>query len=160
MEEEIKYEILNRSVNPEDTIIKKSGTTVEFSMGQIKASEDQLEKIKRELQGQIDVEGAKMVNIETHHPFVLKMSEQDMFTAHMYQGAKAIVLVGKQKIEEIDKALNDYKAEKEEIRKQISDLDVPAEAAKVEEKPAEGGIPSPAEFLPGAGDTPTAESLK
>lgn len=157
--EELKYEISKRATDAKDSIIKKTGATVEFSMGQVEASEAQLEKVKRELQGQVDVETAKMANIEVHHPFVLKLSEQEMFVAHMYQGAKAIVLVGKQKVEDIQKALDDYKLEKEEIRKQIPDLDVPAEA-KVDEDNLEKGVPSLAEFLPGAEDGPSVDNLK
>ncbi len=135
----IEYKIKSRSESPEDTIIEKTGDSVSFSIGQIMANEAELEKLRRQLQAQVDIEAAKMSNIEEHHPFVLTMSEQDMFTAHMYQGAKSIVLVGKDKIKQIEDALKSSAEEREEIKRQIPDLEVKAEVK------SEEGVETPVE---------------
>ena len=50
------------------------------------------------------------------------MAEADMFTAHMYQEAKAIVVMSDKKIEEVEKQLEDYADETAEIEKQIPEL--------------------------------------
>lgn len=153
----MQYSIVDKAEDIKDSKIEKLGVVVNFTFREVEAHEENLKKVMIELQAKVDYEAAKMTNIETNHPFVLSMSEQDMFTAHMYQEAKAIVLVGKQKVAEIQKGLDDYALEKVEIIKQIPELGPKPEGEApvvTPEAVPEAVEPSPAETAP------TAESLK
>jgi len=172
----MEYKIVDRAEDPMDSKIEKLGVVVKFSMREIEADINAFNKLIKELTATVDYNAAKMANIETYHPFVTTMSEEDLFTAHMYQDAKAIVKVGKDKMAEVQKALDDYVVEKADINSQIPDLMTPAQPAEVAAAPAEeaaqvdapadgsvavsspveGAIPTSPEFMPGAGNGPEA----
>lgn len=160
-----------KAENIKDTVIEKTGVIVKFTMGELEGADAGMEKILKEITAKRDYEKAKMTNIETNHPFVLTLSEEDLFTAHMYQDSKNLVKMAEIKIPEFKKQLAEDAAEILEIKCQIPELAVvpstaPADQAAAEtpvaatpEAPApaaEGAVPSPAEFLPGAGDPPAA----
>lgn len=128
--------------NVKNAKIEKLGVVVNFTFGEIEQHEEILDKTIKELKGTNVYNAAKMTNIETNHPFVLTLSEQDLFTAHMYQEAKALVKVSADKISQIEKQLADYADEKAEIVKQIPELAVEAAPAEVVPSPAEP-VPSP-----------------
>lgn len=113
--------------NSKESNIQKLGVVINFTLAEVEQHEVMLAKAVKEIVSKRDYEQAKMTNIETHHPFVLTMPEQDVFTCSMYQEAKDIVHMAVNKLAEIEKQLADYVEEKAEIIKQIPELaDVPA----------------------------------
>lgn len=118
----MEYKITESNEDPKQSKIQKLGVVVNFTFGEIEQHESMLAKVVKELKAKSEYEGAKMKNIETNHPFVLEMPEQDLFTAHMYQEAKSLVKVSNEKVVEIEKQLADYAEEKGEIMKQIPAL--------------------------------------
>lgn len=130
----MQYTITKSAKNPMDSTIQKLGVVVNFSMQEILDHTVALKKLLTELTAKQAYEKAKMTNIEENHAFVLDMSEQDMFTCHMYQEAKAIVLVAGTKIAEVEKQLSEYETEKAEIFEQLPEL--------VAEEPVEAEIDS------------------
>lgn len=123
------------ALDPRSSVIEKRGYTITFTLTELEANDRQMEKQAKELEAKRDYEAAKMTNIETNHPFVLDMSEQDLFTAHMYMEAKATRRVCDLKATEIRTQLAEDAAEIAEILKQV---------------PALASVPSPAEFVPPA----------
>lgn len=144
----MQYKILEPKVDMEvrDAKIEKLGVVVTFTFNEIEREEAALNKVLKEIRGKSDYEAAKMKNIEEHHPFVLNLSEEEMFTAHMYQDCKAIVVVSAPKIAEIEKQLQEYADEKAEIIKQIPQLAAPVVDTEV--------IPVPvgADTIPASGE--------
>ena len=116
------YKIIKKEDNILDSKIEKLGVVVTFTMTEVIEHTAMLQKLLKELTAKRDYEKAKMTNIENNHPFVLDMDEADMFTAHMYQEAKAIVVVSDSKIAEVETQLEDYADETAEIEKQIPEL--------------------------------------
>lgn len=121
------------AANPRDSVIEKRGYTITFTLTELEANDRQMAKQVKELEAKRDYEAAKMTNIETNHPFVLDMSEQDLFIAHMYMEAKATRRVCDMKAKEIQQQLAEDAAEIAEILKQVPEL---------------ASVPSPAEFVP------------
>lgn len=134
----MQYKIAVPSADPKEALIEKRGHVISFTLGQVESNTMQNKKIERELIGFREVNAAKVANIEQHHPFVLKMSEQDLFTVHMYQEAKAMVKGYESKLKEVVAQIASDDAEVEEIKKQIPELAAtvsPIQAENLLDKP-------------------------
>lgn len=107
----IEYKIGEAAEDVNDSVIEKTGHVTTFTLREVRNSILMNEKTKKELEGRAILDSAKMTNIEQNHPFVLEMSEQDLFTAHMYMEAKATARVCKQKAEQLAKAIEEDTAE-------------------------------------------------
>jgi len=114
-----EYIIKKEEKDPLDTVITKKNISVDFTMREVYADKLRMEKMIKEFEGQLTLSSAKIANIEEHHPFVKEMSEQDLFTAHMYQEQQAIARVMRSKLEELKQGIIDDAAEQAEIFKQI-----------------------------------------
>lgn len=97
--------------DPTAILIEKGNITHTFRPADMLNEQEYLSNYIKQFKGQADVERAKMKNIEENHPFVLKMSEQDLFTAHMYQEANAIVKTIEKKLPEFEEQLEESEAE-------------------------------------------------
>ena len=109
-------------VNKESTIKKTWETTAEFTLSEVEADILRLDKMSKELGAERDLNAAKMDNVSKNHEIVNTLTEEQMFACHMYQDAKAIVVVAEKKIKEIEKARLDLIDEKDEIFNQIPEL--------------------------------------
>jgi hypothetical protein len=114
--DQFQYRISKPADDHTQAVIEKSGvSTVEFTLGDLEAKQLQWSKEKREFDGQITVEQAKVDNIAHHHPFVTKMSEEDQYAVWMYYEAmKTVAELTKQRDMRV-KALDEYQTEKEHI---------------------------------------------
>lgn len=105
-----------------DRVIEKHGGVQEFTINDIELNTKDLLNTKKELEAKRAYENVKKENIEQHHPFVLEMSEQDLFTAWMYKEASGWVKLCDEKLAEIEKQLETDALEIAEIKKQIPEL--------------------------------------
>jgi hypothetical protein len=122
---EYKYEAIGDfedGKQPGDVKIRKSGLTAEFTMNDIDRDIQLLEKKKTELDAQIKIEDAKMQNIDRTNPEVGQMSPEMRQVVYLYERAYAFCKVGKEKVEEIDKMIADYKHELMDIALQTGIL--------------------------------------
>jgi hypothetical protein len=79
------YRISKKAKNYKDaTIEKKYEHTLTFSIADIEAHEAKLEKLLKEIEGLMELEGAKVKNIEQHHKWVKSMKPEDLLTAWLY----------------------------------------------------------------------------
>lgn len=114
-----KYTIKKEDKNPGQSTIVKSNVEVEFTLDSLAENERDYRKMIKQLTAQKQLADAKMRNIEDHHPFVMDLSEEQAFTVHMYQEARAMSRVCGQKLPEYVEELEYVEAEKKEIEKQI-----------------------------------------
>lgn len=63
-----------------DTLIGKTGLKVEFTMAEVEADRALIAKQLKENKGQLVLEAAKIQNITTNHPFVLDLTQEQLFT--------------------------------------------------------------------------------
>lgn len=118
----MQYKITTENDNPFDTVIERSGKVESFTLRDTEANLRETKSLIRQWKGQKDLSDATMQNIETHHPFVLSLSPQDLLTVHMYAEAKSTSRVIAPKIEECEQALAKWEEEKQNILEQIPSL--------------------------------------
>jgi chromosome segregation ATPase len=107
-------------VNILEEVIEKEGVVVRFTIQEVKDHQAQLVKIKKELDAKRGLEDAGKQNIENNHPFVKDLSEQDLFTAHMYQEAIGMIKAIDNKLKEVNNQIEEYEKELEEIKTQLN----------------------------------------
>jgi hypothetical protein len=112
------YKIKEENKNPEDALIVQSGKEVEFTLGKIETDIAYLEKNKKEISSQLNVEKATIQNITRTHPHVAKMNQEDQTAAYLYRQATGYVNVAEEKLKAINLQLEDYAKDKAEILKQ------------------------------------------
>lgn len=144
MNEGTTYEIITpNEADPKGALIRKSGITADFTVAGMEGEQHKLEKIIKELKGKQAHAKSVTDNIEAHHPFVKDMSEQDMFTVHMYYESYALAKGLPEKIAEMEVQLEGSIGEQKLI---AGALNIPAlaertvleapEAAPVADEPA------------------------
>jgi hypothetical protein len=113
-----KYTVVEKADEPFNSVIEKSNVTVKFTLGQVDAEARKLKKALVELEAQLKHEQAKMENIESFHPSVKDMGDEERFTLHMYEECKQIAKKCETKIKEINDALVGYDGELKDIEEQ------------------------------------------
>lgn len=147
-----KLKELNKE-DPMDSVIEKTGHTVEFSMSNVRENEAAVEKAVKELTAQKNLEDAKMRNIEEHYPFVQGLTDFELSTASLYWESRQLAKACATKLVELEQQRSQDMVEIEEIYRQVPEvlgavpsngLDadiasdvVPAETEPVAETPAE-----------------------
>ena len=101
----LKYKLIKEEGDVIDYVIEKRGLTSEFTIRDINSNLARMEKVTKELQAQLELEQAKMTNIEHFHPFVKDLSPEDLHTAWMYREAQEYVTQIVPKLEEIKNAV-------------------------------------------------------
>lgn len=124
----IEYSIKTPNADPKEVVIESRGSVVSFTLRELEQNMNALAKNKKEVEGKRTLEAARMKNVEDHHPFVLKMSGEDLVAAHMYQEAKADVKMCDDKLKEINDAIAQEEEGLGDILKQLPELT----ASKVE----------------------------
>lgn len=68
-----------------DAVIEKEGLKVQFTVADVEADRTMIAKQMKENKGQLVLEAAKIENITTNHPFVLDLTEEQLFTCALLQ---------------------------------------------------------------------------
>jgi hypothetical protein len=109
--ENITYEVIEKTEDPGESKILKSGLTAEFTLNDITRDVQYLQKKKEELESQIGVEAARMTNIDGTNPEIGQMDERMRQVIYLYERAFAFCKVGKEKVAEIDAQMKSYREE-------------------------------------------------
>lgn len=107
----VHYEILEKKENPNETVIRKTGMVADFTMGEIAVDMELLQRKRLELEGQLKVEAARLVNIDNTNPEIGAMSEEMRQVIYIYAKSFAFVKVAKDKMAEIDEQIKEYRQE-------------------------------------------------
>lgn len=116
--EDVKFPPLN------ERIIEKSGAKLYFSLKDIEDNIEINNKKKKEVEAKLEVEKAKMENIEHFHPEVKEYTAEQLHTAAMYKTSVDWVELCKKQLEALDAQDKIDRDEIEEIKKQIPELNI------------------------------------
>ena len=89
--------------------IERSGITTEFTPKLVEEHKRELEKVEREVEGQIKVCKATMDNIERNYDFVKELTEEQRHHVWMYYENETVHKEAETKLPEIKKQLEQYK---------------------------------------------------
>lgn len=117
-----------------DSVIGKTGLKVEFTMHEVEADRALIAKQLKENKGQLVLEAAKIENITTNHPFVLGLTEEQLFTCALLHQCMKTKEQAEKNIEILQKQDSDYAKEVDAIMGKLGFV-------ATELPPAEGGEP-------------------
>lgn len=114
------YRISKKAKDYKDaTIEKKYEHTITFTLADIEAHEAKLEKLLKEIEGLLELETAKVQNIETNHKWVKSMKPEDLVAAWLYYESMKRIEEVLPKRKEVRAQLKEYKQEKKDIIKAL-----------------------------------------
>jgi len=113
----VKYKVLE-SEKENEVLIEKSGSTHQFTVEAVKKHMAELDRIEKELTAQIELEEAKMKNVETHHEIVQQLDDLRLTAIAVYAQSKGVKDKCEKKLKEVKEAKAEYHEEIEEIKKQ------------------------------------------
>ena len=120
---QITYKLKNKKVTDKKTaIIESAGHTTEFTIADIEANLERGAKMLTEMEANAELQKSVMDNIEEHHKFVLKMSDQDLHTCAMYFESKKNYSAYSDKAAEIKKYIKKEKSDLKDILAAIPEL--------------------------------------
>jgi hypothetical protein len=115
MEEVFSYKLVADNVNPNESIIEKSGIKSRFTLVEIQASIEKLLKLRREMDAQRVLEEAKIANYRSFHPIVDTLTPEEVFAISKFRDSQLLKEATTSKIKEIDDVLAEYNKEMESI---------------------------------------------
>ena len=105
-----------------ERIIEKRGHVISFSLEQMESDLESNTKTRKEIEAKMNYEAAKSENIESFHPFVKDMSEEDQHTAWMYYESRRSHKLAQDKLKEFDEVMLEMAEEIAEIKNQLPEL--------------------------------------
>jgi len=115
----IKYTIKSKDLADINmSVVEKTNFPIHFKFEDIRLEVDRLTKAKVEIIAKAKVERAAMKNVLQGFPETEEMDEKKRIACQVYQGCYDYVKRAEEKLEEIDKAIKEYKDEVKEIIKQ------------------------------------------
>lgn len=109
--EDFEIKKQNKKDYKQATIVRNNISN-EFTLADIDSHLVELDKMERELTAQIRVSNAAKENVERNHPYVAKMSDEQLSAAHYMAETKEI-------IQKSERKLKDVKATKKKYREVV-----------------------------------------
>lgn len=114
-----QYKLLDSNSDYKDSKIEKSNIKVTFTLRDIETQIEYWNKKIKEMKAQVEVEKAKITNIEQFHAFVKDFDDKQLHAIGMYNDSKKIVNAFEPKIAEIEKAVQESEAEMKDITEKL-----------------------------------------
>ena len=105
--DQFHYRLVKPSDDHTAAVIEKSGITAEFTLAEVNAMQERNKKAEREVAGQLEIERAKIVNIEHFHPEVKDLSPELLVAAALYKESLTIIRDAEPKLEQIRAAIKE-----------------------------------------------------
>jgi tRNA(Ile2) C34 agmatinyltransferase TiaS len=132
-----KFKVVDRKAEDKlDYVIKKTNFAVDFTLREMHNDMEYNKRMKRELEGKLQIESATMENVKRNHPFVLEMDDEKMAAVYIYFKSKCEVHAIENKLLDFEIAIKDGNREIGEIAKQTG-LNMIVVDKKPAEKPGE-----------------------
>lgn len=128
---EYNYQILETNTDYRESKIEKTNIKAVFTLKQVDEQIDYLNKLKKEISGKLEIEKAKMVNLEENNPIVKTIEPKDAIAVTLYEQAKAFIAPAVSKLAEVEKVLAETENEKVHIINTLKiDTTLKADASK------------------------------
>lgn len=105
-----------------EIVIQKHGHIVEFTLSDVETHMETLNKVKKEIEAKIMVDGTQIKTLVLEHPELLGMSDEQIKLIHAYWSLLTGLKPYEEKLNEIDAELGRYDEELAEIKSQIPQL--------------------------------------
>jgi hypothetical protein len=112
-----KYKLLEVSEEG-DQLIEKSDYSHKFSASGVIENINYLKKVQKELTAQISLNGAELENYAHFHPFVEKLSDEELGVAFLYKRSKATKEESEKKLVECEEMLTEEVEAIKDIKEQ------------------------------------------
>ena len=135
LDEKFTYKVVLEKKDPLDTVIERSGIKAHISLREVREARASNEKLKREIEGQITIDKAKIENVQTNHPVIKDLKPVEIAAVLIYADSVGSISKCEKKIEEIDRANKELDDTEHDIAEQVG-VAIPLEALKPEEPKA------------------------
>lgn len=115
----LKYSVFKKEDNILDTVIQKTGGTVEFTLAEIEQSLNAGKKMLKEITAKKELSEATIINIENFHPEVKQFNAEQLIAFYMHRQNTGIVSEANKKIEELKLAIEETEQAKRDIKEQL-----------------------------------------
>lgn len=102
------FSIAKKNKDFKKAIISRANLTNEFTISDIEKHQAQLDKMERELTAQVKLTTAVVNNIERNHPFVAKMSDEQLNAAAYLCENRHLLKESEQKLKDVKRAKKNY----------------------------------------------------
>jgi hypothetical protein len=113
------YKIIEPNEDLKFATIQKGNITVDFRIHDMEEEQKLLEKYIKTAAAEIQMEEARMENIEHFHPFVLDFDDEQRSTIYLYQESKVKADKLKLKLEEFETQLKESVEEQAVIEEKL-----------------------------------------
>ena len=111
------YTIKKKNKDYKEALIeKKYEETITFTLAEVEAHQQKLEKVAKEIDAQLMVARAAMKNVENNHPNIKKVTDFVMHAISVYAQNKKVADDAQKNLREIAKQQAQYKKEVKEIK--------------------------------------------
>lgn len=133
----ITYSIKKSEVEGQEDLIEKVGGTSTFLASDVNKNLAAIAKAIKECHAKVELEKARQANIETFHPGILEIPEEERCAIALYESGRGSIKQFEEKMKELEEILAEYTEESQEIFKQTGIEIVVPVVEKVSMKPAE-----------------------
>jgi len=114
-----KFKVVDRKAEDKlDYVIKKTNFSVDFTLREMHNDMEYNKRMKRELEGKLQIESATMENVKRNHPYVLEFDDEKLAAIYIYFKSKCECHAIENKLLDFEIAIKDGNREIGEIAKQ------------------------------------------
>ncbi|MFA6095647.1 MAG: hypothetical protein WC767_02280 [Candidatus Paceibacterota bacterium] len=135
LEEVFTYKVVLEKKDPLDTIIERSGIKAHLTIREVRDALASNLKLKKECEGQITLDKAKIENVQRNHPAIKDLKPVEVAAVLIYADSVESITKCERKLEEIEEANTLLERTEKEIAEQVG-IAIPLEALKPEEPKA------------------------
>lgn len=114
----IIYNIKKSEIEGGEDLIEKVGGTTEFKASDVNKNLATLAKSIQECFAKIELEKARLANLEAFHPDILEIPEEKRCAIALYESCRGTITQYSAKMKEFEDFLTEYTEESKEIFKQ------------------------------------------
>lgn len=103
------FSIVKKNKDFKKAIIARGNLVNEFTVSDIEKHQAQLDKMERELTAQVKLTKAVVANVERNHPFVSKMTDEQLNAAAYLAENRHLLDESEKKLKDVLKAKKNYK---------------------------------------------------
>lgn len=102
-----------------NAVIERGNLTNQFTVAEVEIDYMRLEQMEKELTSQIKLSTAALDNIDRNHPFVMKLSDEQLATASYVYETKKVKSQAESKLKQVKNGMKKYRDVLETIYKKF-----------------------------------------